>query len=156
MENTLKIMLKLKLTADSPLCSCLYRLTGEYKGVATNPPERETWIAFLCKFSPTGIVVLYEINNDTARVLSVNEFSGQNFLVANSNRPVPTSTVLLFLYKHLTGLKAGNSMCCQLTCTCSSALQLRMKTKMDERKTIRIYLLIKYWNNLRTQQIIFW
>jgi hypothetical protein len=27
---------------------------------------------------------------------------------------------------------------------------------MDERKTIRIYLLIKYWNNLRTQQIIFW
>jgi hypothetical protein len=87
------------------------------------------------------------INNDTARVLSVNEFSGQNFLVGNSNGPVLLSTALprnplLFLYKHLTGLNVRNSTCCQHTCTCSSTLPLKMKTKTDERKTIRIYLLI--------------
>jgi hypothetical protein len=49
------------------------------------------WVAILCRLSPTGIVVVYENNNDTVRVLSFNEmqeFSEQNFLVANSDGPV--------------------------------------------------------------------
>jgi hypothetical protein len=114
-------MLKPKLTADSPLWSCLYHLTGACNGVTTDLLERERWVGFSFvgsvqpHCSSAGNQQLYSTFvlcfNEMQEFLEQNLlYSYVDFLVVSSNRHVPSTAItkipFLFLYMSLIGLNA--------------------------------------------------